>query len=406
MRLRRRTRPTASRGLPDDVRILRPRTLAEARDAVRDLPGALMFAGSGTKADWGAPPERLDGIVTTAALDQLAEHRAGDLIAVVGAGMPLAKLNAALAGARQQLALDPPFVDEGATVGGIVAANDAGPRRLRYGAPRDLVLGMTVVLADGTVARTGGKVVKNVAGFDLARLFTGSLGTLGLIAEIVLRLHPLPERSRTLRVSGPLASLAALAWALGDSPVAPSAVDLADGALWVRCEGRPQAVAARADAACHLAAAHGADEVELLDGPDEDAAWERITTGHGGDEGDTVVRVAALPDRLVDVSRAAADAAEGAHRVTSHAASGLHDVVFGPADPAVHARAVGRLRRAISPLGGTLVVRRRAVGVDGLVDPWLDPAAPPPSALPLMRAVKHALDPDRRCAPGRQIGGI
>jgi glycolate oxidase FAD binding subunit len=163
------TTPATSTG----VRTLRPRDLREARDGLRDTGGALLFRGGGTKQAWGAPPERIDAIVSSEHLDALVDHRAGDMVAVVGAGMPLARLQAALATSNQWLALDPPSADEGATVGGLFAADDAGPRRQRYGSLRDLVIGVTVVLADGTVARAGGRVVKNVAGYDLMRLLCG-----------------------------------------------------------------------------------------------------------------------------------------------------------------------------------------------------------------------------------------
>ena len=175
--------------------------------------------GSGSKLGWGAPPRRCDLVVDTLRLDQVLEHAAGDLVARVQAGVSLHRLGEVLGGAGQELALDPaPGLgaparaaldgavpggaavdgpDDGAhpaggTVGGTLATAAAGPRRLRYGTPRDLVIGVTVVRADGTVAHSGGKVVKNVAGYDLGKLFTGSFGTLGLIVEAAFRLHPRP----------------------------------------------------------------------------------------------------------------------------------------------------------------------------------------------------------------------
>src|SRR5206468_1900573 len=145
--------------------------------------------GGGTKLGWG-PPAAPDVELYTSALDEVVEHNAGDLTAVLQAGVPLAIAQDRFGQEGQELALDPPLA-AGATIGGVVAAGDSGPLRHRFGAARDLVLGVRVALADGTVARAGGKVIKNVAGYDLAKLFAGSFGTLGAIVELAVRLHPI-----------------------------------------------------------------------------------------------------------------------------------------------------------------------------------------------------------------------
>lgn len=386
------------------VRVLRPTDLREARDAVRDTPGALLFRGAGTKQDWGTAPESTDAVIDTAGLDQLVDHSAGDMVAIVGAGMPLSRLQEALAPAGQWLAIDPPLAADGATVGGVFAANDAGPRRLRYGTLRDLAIGVTVVLADGEVARSGGRVVKNVAGFDLVRLLCGSLGTLGLVTEVIVRLHPLPETSLTLRIPADPALATDFALALAHSVVEPSAMDAAEGGLWVRLEGRAAGVNAQADAVAVLAGDLGAG-CQRLDGDDEAAAWRRLREAHAGQPGETVARAAALPDRGAAVT-VALDAAAGAAGVraelASHAALGLHTARLTAENPVACAAAVADWRRRVSALGGTVVLRRGPHDLDA----WLDPEVTPLSALTLMRAVKAQLDPDRRCAPGRFVGGI
>jgi glycolate oxidase FAD binding subunit len=167
-----------------------------------------------------------DLVVSTRYLNRLLEHEAGDLTATVEAGLRLSALNERLAGEGQMLALDPPGDP---TIGAAIAGDLFGPRAHRYGRPRDLVLGVTLVLGDGTVANSGGKVVKNVAGYDLGKLVCGSHGRLALIARASLRLHPLPAASRTLvvGVEGP-ADAQGLTWTLLHSPLVPSAVDL----LW------------------------------------------------------------------------------------------------------------------------------------------------------------------------------
>jgi glycolate oxidase FAD binding subunit len=273
-----------------------PATVAEAgallaAAAAADL--AVVPRGGGSKLGWGAPPRRCDLVVDTTALDQVVEHAAGDLVARVQAGVSVARLGEVLAGAGQQLALDPPPTAPsgadgaapgglGATVGGTLATGAAGPRRLRYGTPRDLIIGITVVRADGAVAKSGGKVVKNVAGYDLGRLFTGSFGTLGLIVEAVFRLHPLPASAAYVTVDcpGPDEAYRAVA-AVAGSSLAPSAVEIdrvAHGApvrMAVLLEGGPEGTAERAGLLCALLGDGAAAR------PSPPAWWGWPVTGEG-----------------------------------------------------------------------------------------------------------------------------
>src|SRR6201986_4434751 len=169
-----------------------PESTEEAAAVMRDAAArelAVVPRGGGSRLDWGAPAERCDLVIDMSRMSGVAEHAAGDLVARVQAGARMGDVAAVLAQAGQEIALDVPG---DASVGGVVASGLAGPRRLRYGTPRDLLIGITIVRADGTVAKSGGKVVKNVAGYDLGKLFAGSAGTLGLITEATFRLHPLP----------------------------------------------------------------------------------------------------------------------------------------------------------------------------------------------------------------------
>ncbi len=373
---------------------------------VRDTPGALLFRGGGTKQGWGAPAELVDAVVETCGLDQLVEHSAGDMVAIVGAGLRLTALQAALAPSGQWLAVDPPLAQgsgespngDGATVGGVIATNDHGPRRLRYGSPRDLLIGVTVVLADGSVVQAGGRVVKNVAGFDLMRLLCGSFGTLGLMTHAIVRLHPLPEASLTLVFEGDVATLGRLVLALLASPVEPAAMDVAGGALWLRLEGRAAGIAAQAEAARKLAGTHGVRPGGRLDGQDEATAWDGLTAAHAGEPGETVARAATLPDRLHAVAAALREVAPEA-TLASHAGLGLHTARFRSPG---HADAVRAWRQRVAALGGTVVLRRHADDLGNSADVW----GPEPSAISVMRRVKARLDPDRRCAPGRFVGGL
>ncbi len=217
----------------DAIDGVRPRFVVEP-GSVEEVSALLRLAhraglavaprGGGTKLGWGATPRRLDLILSTARLNHVLEHAAGDLVLRAEAGVTLEALQAAVGKAGQRLALDPPGA--GATLGGIVAANPSGPLRLRYGTVRDLLIGVTVVLADGTVAKAGGKVVKNVAGYDLCKLFTGSLGTLGVVVETIWRLHPLPAARRTVAIAlaSPEAAGAAVQ-ALLHTPGSPLVLD-------------------------------------------------------------------------------------------------------------------------------------------------------------------------------------
>ncbi|MBV9087747.1 MAG: FAD-binding oxidoreductase, partial [Acidobacteriaceae bacterium] len=175
--------------------------LARALHAAAAGGLAVIPRGGGTKLGWGNRPSRADLIISTARMNRVLEHAWADMTATAEAGCTVAQLQATLAQHGQRLAIDPLW-PERATIGGILATNDSGALRVRYGSLRDLIIGITVVLPDGTVARSGGKVVKNVAGYDLPKLVTSSLGTLGIITQAIFRLHPLPKNSRTITFSG------------------------------------------------------------------------------------------------------------------------------------------------------------------------------------------------------------
>jgi glycolate oxidase FAD binding subunit len=203
---------------------------------------AVVVRGGGTKSGWGRAPTRCDLVIETTALNRLVEHEPGDLTCVAEAGLTLGELQRLVGSApghNQRLMLDPPQ-GGGATLGGMVATAASGPLRARYGTPRDLLLGARFALADGTLARTGGKVVKNVAGYDLGKLLTGSQGTLAVIVEVALRLHPVPPATRWVVAErlDPQTAQAALA-ALRRAPVVLSMAELLwpEGTLVARLDG-------------------------------------------------------------------------------------------------------------------------------------------------------------------------
>ncbi|HXB48848.1 MAG TPA: FAD-binding oxidoreductase, partial [Streptosporangiaceae bacterium] len=237
-----------------------PASTAEAAELLRAAAGlglTVVARGGGNRLDWAPAPASCDLIVDTGRLDKILEHTAGDLVVSVQAGVRLDDLAAVLAAAGQRLALDPP--GNSGTIGGLIATGAAGPLRFRYGSPRDLLIGITVIRADGTIAKAGGKVVKNVAGYDIGKLFAGSYGTLGLITEATFRLHPLPESTAWVTLDCPdPASAAAAVQAIADSPLAPAAIELdwprASAQLSVAAllEGDEPSVALRADRLAEL----------------------------------------------------------------------------------------------------------------------------------------------------------
>ncbi|HEX9241624.1 MAG TPA: FAD-binding oxidoreductase [Anaeromyxobacter sp.] len=386
-------------------RVLEPATLDEAAQAMRALAAeklAVAFVGGGTDLELGAAPRRLDAVLRTRRLARVREHAPADQIVAVEGGMTIAALQRTLAPHRQRLALDPPE-PERATVGGVVAANAFGPRRTRFGSVRDLVIGVTLVRADGVVAHGGGKVVKNVAGFDLPRLLCGSLGTLGLVAEVVFRLHPLPEASATAAFDGLSGidvqdTLPALR-ELGVEPTALAA--LPDGVhfrLAIRFEGFAPGVKDQVDRV--LGRAGGGARLE---GVEEAALWSR----HDALRAAGAVRVKATfaPAALVGALDALSPlrAALGGEGPILHPALGIALLAGDAGDAAAVAAGVEHARLRLRKLGnGSVVIVAAPPAVRALVDPW----GPAPAGFEVMRRLKHELDPEARLAPGRFVGGI
>ena len=226
---------------------MNPVDLKGVRDAVLDSAGSLGVAGAGTAAGWAGALQPVHAVLDLRALTGVIAHNPGDMTVSVRAGTPLRELNAELADHGQHVAFDAARVADGATVGGLLATADAGPDALVHGSLRDLVIGTTLVLADGTVARNGGHVIKNVAGYDLAKLVHGSYGTLAVVAEVVLRLHPLPRAVATLVLPCTLDEAAGHAARILGGPYEPAALEWVSdpGALLVRVEGTAAALPER-----------------------------------------------------------------------------------------------------------------------------------------------------------------
>jgi glycolate oxidase FAD binding subunit len=367
----------------------RPETLEQAADSVRTLAAAgraLRTRGGGTKLGWGNRPDRETTEIDTRGLNRIVEHNAGDFTAVLGAGVKLSDAQAVFARTGQVLARDPPLgADDAATIGGILAANDSGPARHRYGSMRDLVIGITVVLSDGTIAKSGGKVIKNVAGYDLAKLFTGSFGTLGLIGQIAVRLHPLAARTATVVASTrSVERMSALVIALARLPLEADCFDV----LWTNGSGNLliRFAGAAAEPRAHAAAQRitGMDAVEIL--TDDEVIWAHQRSLQ---RGALVLKVSARPTDLPKVLHAA-DAAGGT--VVSRAALGLSWISLPESAD------VGAIRSMLLPRACTVLD-----GAGRVTEPW---PAVEPGVLKVMQRVKARFDTARAFQPGVFTGGI
>ncbi len=377
--------------------------ISELMKLANDRDLAVAPRGGGTSMSLGNPPRELDLILSTTRMDAVVEHVPGDQVVRVQSGIRFGDLQERLAGSDQMLGVDPPEAGQGATVGGIVATNSSGPKRYRYGTIRDLIIGITVVLADGTVAKAGGKVVKNVAGYDLSKLFTGSLGTLGVIAECNFRLHPRPETARTVAVELPdTASAGAASQAILHAQVVPSAVEL----LWsddtrmitVLIEGIPSGVEAQAETASHILGSFG--EVRTLE---DGEAGSSSPPGAGDDE--VAVKISAPPAELAGVLDSTLGASSHlgvTPRITGHAGTGVTYVGLSGGDEEARAGVVEELREIWLRRGGSVIVREAPPAFKERVEAW----GPIGTRLDLTRRVKEKFDPRGILNPGRFVGGI
>jgi glycolate oxidase FAD binding subunit len=380
--------------------------------------------GGGTKMGIGAPPQRLGLVLALKRLNRLLEHEPGDLTATAEAGMTLDALQRALGSRGQWLSLDPAHADE-ATLGGVLSSNAAGPRRHLYGSCRDLLIGVTVITAAGTVVKGGGKVVKNVAGYDLPKLFIGSFGTLGVIVEATVKLRPRPDADRLVVARfARLKEAGAAARAVMGSDLLPSALDLVDGetlralalggpdgaALLIGVDGIPEQVDWQCAEVEPLLGAHGLLDARVLDGDARDAAWRARGGLRRGAFTETaaVMKWIVLPAQVADVMEQGAGVAQRAGlgvALAAHAGVGAIEAVLaggGRADATAVSEVLTEWRRLVRAAGGQAVVESAPLAVKERVPVWDDPGP----ALRIMQGIKSQLDPSGLLNPGRFVGGI
>ncbi len=369
---------------------------------------AVVPAGAGCRLGRGLPPERLDVVLSTSRMDRIIAHAAADLTITVEAGATLAAVNEALRSSGQWLPFDPPRPAE-TTIGGLIAAQASGPSRQAFGTVRDRLLGLAAVLADGTPVKSGGRVVKNVAGYDLHKLLVGSLGTLAVIVEATFKLQPLPEATRIVCFgSDTPESLCGLAIALADSVLSPERLEIIAGS-----DRQPRLVAGFAgtreevdDAVARAGSIAEGRAVEESSAPiDEAALAAALEEVEWGREPSVVLR-AGLPrsslGRFLASALSESGRAAGAVVVHAHAGVGVARLRLEAREREPVREVMSRLRSDARASGGYLVVESAPAAWKRDVDVW----GPPPAGFDLMRGVKAAFDPLRLLSPGRFVGGL
>jgi glycolate oxidase FAD binding subunit len=394
--------------------LIQPSTADEVAAALRRASEArqsIVIRGADTKSGWGRPASRVDAILDMRRMNRILAHEHGDMTATVEAGASLREVNAALAIHGQTLPLDPPFADR-ATIGGLLATNDSGPLRHRHGTPRDLVIGIQLATTDGVLSKAGGQVVKNVAGYDLSKLVTGSFGCLAAIVSATFKLAPLPAASKTLRIgvrdAAAVAEIVRTVMASQLEPVAFEVVvghgSLVDYRVLLRFASLPAVVDAQiAQATAGLKAC--ATSLEVLDGGAERALWEAHPT-QIWDQPGAVVRASWLPANIVaglgELDRITvglkAETTAGLKACTTflqgRAAIGAGLIRIDGDTPA-QAAVIEQLRR--SSVFGNVVVVRGSDALKGVVDVWGSHG----DRQPLFDSLKRAFDPGGVLNAGR-----
>lgn len=363
---------------------------------------AIIVRGGGTKLGLGNRPHKADLVLSTERLNRVIEHAWDDMTATVEAGCTIDTLQSALREHGQMLAADPGQPEQ-ATVGGVLATAESGTLRIRYGAIRDLVLGLEMALPDGSVIKAGGKVVKNVAGYDLTKLAIGSLGTLGVITRAVFRLHPVPFGSTTYSTALTSASDAVkVALAILDSHLVYTGLQIrAQRAGQITIDVRFEGIAeSLQDQFVKLGSV--ADGYQFTGAVGE--VWTAQTKLFANATNSVICKCSVLPAQIGLLCDAVFRQAElaGLAAMLVAQGTGLAEVRLDAASPRAYAEMVKALRGELDRLEGTLIVQRCPVSMKDELDLW----GAGKDTLPLMCQIKEQFDPARILNPGRFVGGI
>jgi glycolate oxidase FAD binding subunit len=386
------------------IGVVQPETqaaLAAAIGSIAQSGHTVLPYGNGTKLNWGGLVEDSRGIVgvSTAKLDRLVDHAVDDMTVTVEAGMKLTDLQKTLAAKGQFLTIDPRFISQGATIGGVIATADTGSLRHRYGGVRDVLLGVTFARSDGELVQAGGRVVKNVAGYDLMKLMTGSYGTLGVMTQVTLRTYPVQAMSQTLVLTGTSQALDAVAQGLLDSVLTPLSVDwlspqamtdlgLQSGlGLIVRFESVAESVAAQAQRLRDMAQRL---DVTAIDHPEAEL-WQGISAI--GESGAVICKIGLKGAAAVSVLGVIVELVPDAVAIV-HGGSGLGRLVLSDGAK------LGAVRSICEAAGGFLSVLVAEEDVKGALDVW----GMRGNGADLMGAVRQEFDRGKVLSPGR-FGG-
>lgn len=408
-----------------------------APSSIREIQDILAFAtehqlsivpvGAGTKLGIGNPPEKVDLTLLMGQFNEVLEYEPADLSVTVQAGVRLSELQKTLAEEGQFLPLDPPYAAD-TTLGGLVAANASGPSRLRHGTARNRVLGMKVVQPNGIVVNSGGKVVKNVAGYDLKKLYIGSFGTLGIITELTFNLYPLPELKRTLLLSFKMVDDAAkVALQIANSQLSPVFINLfTDGALatvssetalsgtivGVGIDGHPETVAWQLEQVQSMAEQGDVIGVEVLEDIDQaEFRSSMCAFPEGRTSSQTIICKVNLRmtdvEEFVNVTQETVNPLYAPMHMMGLMGSGVVYIVISEDSDNTDelqsiAKAIVELREHAISVGGSLMVESAPLALKRQVDVW----GPVGNSTGLMKAIKTRLDPVGLMNPGRFVEGI
>ncbi|HET6781595.1 MAG TPA: FAD-binding oxidoreductase, partial [bacterium] len=402
-------------GMVPSVRVA-PQDAAQIGDVLKvcsEEHAAVVPWGGGTSIGLGNRPSRVDVVLSLERLNALIEHDDANLTATVQAGMRVAALQQILSGRGQFLAIDPPLSAD-ATIGGVVAANTNGPRRMHYGGVRDQVIGMKCVLATGEQVKTGGKVVKNVAGYDMSKLFTGSLGTIGVITEATFRMAPVPERSASLLASGTIAQALKMVEQIKASVLLPSAVTVLNARaahltagsgikdqgseyrvlVWV--EGFAEAVERHLNDLRAMAKAAGLS-ADTLEDSQHHTLWKPICD-FGSTSSGVLYRLT-LPLGAIGEAISTVETWSPTPQIVAHMGAGTLWVAAGVDGIADW---VARLSALATAHRGHAIVAAAPPHVKEVVDVW----GSPPPGLSVMEEIKRQFDPAGILNPGRFVARL
>jgi glycolate oxidase FAD binding subunit len=396
-----------------------------SRDSLSVVP-----RGGGTKIGFGREPQQVDVVICTRHLNRIIEYEPSDLVGIAECGISLRDFQKALSEKNQFLAIDPPHIESGATLGGIIATNDSGPMRLRYGTIRESLIGIKVIRADGIIIKGGAKVVKNVAGYDIPKLFIGSLGTLGIIVEGAFRLYPIPEASETLLISFPnIEALHETVLIILNSPLVPSCIEVLNPplvnvifdrlnlnlkeeyALAVRIESVERAVRDQISKVKDICGEKDGEGV-LFEGKTEEILWDEIREFPWRICGEN--RVVCKASVLITDVPSVIQKLEGLSKTSglriyasARAGSGILiisiDSISSPQDEILPiVETINSIRDFVTSLKGTLIIQEAPPSLKSQIDVWGEVG----TSINVMKRIKSLLDPNSILNPGRFAGGI